>query len=95
MESGYDTAAKAVVDELEPLLGNAASIVQTSKDITSSVQTAEVKDEDISCDLDSCITSTDQVNHLSLKKIYIFGSTLKEKICTLYREDRMLQSMLA
>lgn len=81
-----DGAAKIIVDELESLLGNAASAVQTAnaKDenvscnldscITSSLQTATEKDEDIRCNLDSCITSTDQVNliSLSLSPIYIF-----------------------
>ncbi|XP_057797095.1 uncharacterized protein LOC131013101 isoform X2 [Salvia miltiorrhiza] len=69
----YTSKAKEVVDELEFLLGNAASVVQTSKAkggddisfnsdscITSSLQTAKEKDEDISCNLDSCITSIDQ-----------------------------------
>lgn len=42
--------AEIVVNELESLLEVAASAVQTSKE----------KDEDISCSLESCITSSDQ-----------------------------------
>lgn len=42
--------AKVVIDELESLLGVAASVVQTSKE----------KDEDAGCNLDSCITSSGQ-----------------------------------
>ncbi|KAH6806393.1 hypothetical protein C2S51_031224 [Perilla frutescens var. frutescens] len=80
--------SKVVVDELESLLGVAASIVQTSK----------VRHEDISCNLDSCITSSDQEESpspaVSRPEVADYASTMAI-IYSMVKQDYTMQARIA